>query len=135
PGYGTPPPRTAGDNFSAPAGSPPAKPIGTLLTEAVQFYTKHWVALCATCAALFLPIAVGEAALHAIILEPTVAATDVMSRKAQELSRQAEDMQRGLQQAQNMDPKKRQEYAREQARLAAERTRAIAETGTVAGGA
>src|SRR5262249_56394468 len=77
----------------------------------------------------------GGAVVHAIILEPTGAATDVMSRKAQELSKQAEEMQRGLQQAQNMDPKKRQEYAREQARLAAERTRALAETGTVVGGA
>jgi hypothetical protein len=129
PNWNAPP----GNNFSAPAGSPPAKPIGILLNEAVQMYTKNWVALFLTCAVLFLPIAVARSFATSLILAPTIVATDTLARHSEDLSRRLQENARRSMEAAN-DPKKRAEIAKEQAKLAEDVRRDLTATSAVAVG-
>ena len=140
-GYGQPPaygqqpyaqqPYGSGTPAYAPraSGIGGGKPIGTIITEAFALYQKNVVALFVTCAILLAPISLAKSAAMAMILAPTVAATEVAVHSMPKVTpKTAAEWQREIQAAQG-DPKKLQQIAAERQKEIADLGRAAVATG------
>ncbi len=129
-GYGQP----AGYGYAPQPGAQglrAPKPVGVLLSEALQLYQKHLGTLLLTCAILLVPVSLAKSAALALVLAPTTM-VDVAANHAQQLSqRTAQDLQRQLQET---DPKKRQALIKEQQKEMQDLQQAWAATGTAAVG-
>jgi hypothetical protein len=118
-------PSAMSPSFAGQAASAEPKGVGVLLQEAVELYSKHFVALVITCGIVLIPVGLMAGGLAAVITPSggEVANLQARSERMQERAKEMRDLQRtmhdGSPEEQDAARKRIQTLGRESARDAA----------------